>query len=152
MPYTYVTVALSSTQIKKLKSKSAKENGTSITLKPAQMNTGTHKLSLTESQKKRYDNAKRANKGVNIKFSKGAVNDMEKHGGFFPLLIPALTALATGVLSSAAGFGTKKLLEKVTGGAIKRKKRERDYIYREAGSQELTHNRNCETVYTDVKF
>ena len=118
MPYTYVTVALSSTQIKKLKSKSAKENGTSITLKPSQMNTGTHKLSLTASQKKRYDVAARANRGVNVKFSAGAISDMEKHGGFFPFLIPALAALATGALSGAAGFGTKKLLDKVAGGSI----------------------------------
>ena len=123
MPYTYVTVALSPTQIKKLKSKSAKQNGTSITLKPIQMNTGTHKLSLTATQARRYSAAAGANRGVNIKFSAGAIADMEKHGGFLPFLIPALAALATGALSGAASFGVKKALDKATGGSIRRKKK-----------------------------
>ena len=47
MSYTYVTVRLSPGQNNKLKSKSAKECGTTMTLKPSQMNTGENKLSLT---------------------------------------------------------------------------------------------------------
>ena len=49
------------------------------------------------------------------------MDDMEKHGGIFPFVTPALAALATGALSGAAGWGTSKLLNKVTGGAIKEK-------------------------------
>ena len=37
-----------------------------------------------------------------------------QRGGFLPFLIPALGALATGVLGGAASFGTKKLLDKMT--------------------------------------
>ena len=36
-----------------------------------------------------------------------------QRGGFLPFLIPALGALATGILGGAASFGTKKLLDKV---------------------------------------
>ena len=51
MSYTYIAVKLFPGQINKLKSKSAKECGTTITLKPSQMNTGEHKLSLTARKK-----------------------------------------------------------------------------------------------------
>ena len=34
-----------------------------------------------------------------------------QRGGFLPFLVPALGALATGVLGGAASFGTKKLLD-----------------------------------------
>ena len=36
-----------------------------------------------------------------------------QRGGFLPFLVPALGALATGVLGGAASFGTKKLLDKL---------------------------------------
>ena len=122
MSYTYVNVTLTPGQIKKLKSKSAKTDGTTIMLKSEQMNKGEHKLSLTARQKKHYDDAVKAKRGVQLKFAKAAVSDMEKHGGIFPFIIPALAALATGALSGAAGFGVKKILDKVTGGAINTKK------------------------------
>ena len=51
---------------------------------------------------------------------------MEKRGGFLPFLLPALAAIGTGALSGVAGWRTKKLLDKITGGAIKGNKRERD--------------------------
>ena len=51
MSYEYVKVKLTDGQIKKLKSKSAKECGTTIMLKSEQMNKGEHKLSLTTRQK-----------------------------------------------------------------------------------------------------
>ena len=54
MPYSVVSVKLSDGQVKKLKSKSTTESGTTITLKPAQMSCGTHKISLTDRQKKIY--------------------------------------------------------------------------------------------------
>ena len=46
MPYSVVSVKLTDGQVKKLQSKSAKECGTTIPLKPAQMTGGTHKISL----------------------------------------------------------------------------------------------------------
>ena len=100
--------------------------GATITLKPAQMSSGQHKLSLTKTQLTHFNKAKSASKGTQLKFSKAAISDMSKSGGIFPFLIPAIAALATGALSGAAGWGTKKVLDKVTGGAVGRKKRERD--------------------------
>ena len=55
MPYSVVSVKLTDGQVKKLKSKSAKECGTTITLKPAQMSVGTHNISLTDRQIKQFD-------------------------------------------------------------------------------------------------
>ena len=49
--YITVNANLSPGQINKLKSKSAKEYGATITLKPSQMNTGGHTLLLTTTQK-----------------------------------------------------------------------------------------------------
>lgn len=39
---------------------------------------------------------------------------LKKNGGFSPFLIPFLTTLATGALSSAAGWRAKKILDKTT--------------------------------------
>ena len=65
-----------------------------------------------------------ARKGVQLNFSKAAVIHMEKRGGFLPFLLPALAALGTGALSGVTSWGVPKLLNKITGGAIKGKKRE----------------------------
>ena len=107
MSYTHVTVKLSPGQINKLKAKTAKECGTTITLKPAQMNTGEHKLSLTATQKKHYDGAVKTGKGVQLNFSKAAINDMIKTGGIFPLFaaIPGLLAAAAPAIAKAVGLG-----------------------------------------------
>ena len=64
MPYSVVNVKLSDGQVKKLKSKSAKECGTTITLKPAQMSGGTHKISLTDRQIKHFNDALKNKRGV----------------------------------------------------------------------------------------
>jgi len=119
MSYSVVSVTLTSGQIKKLQSNSAKECGVSITLKPTQMSGGSNKISLTKTQLKHFNDAMKNNKGTQIDFSKAAIANMVKNGGIFPFIIPALAALATGALSGAAGFGVKKVLDKVTGGTIK---------------------------------
>ena len=123
MSYNHVNVSLTPGQIKKLGSKEAMRVGATITLKPANMSAGSNKLSLTKTQLTHFNKARAAGKGVQLKFSKAAISNMIKSGGFLPFLIPAIAALATGALSGAAGWGTKKILDKVTGGAIKRKKR-----------------------------
>ena len=90
------------------------------------MSGGSNTISLTKTQLKHFNDAMKNSKGVQIDFSKAAIANMIKTGGIFPFIIPALAALATGALSGAAGFGVKKVLEKVTGGSLKTKKRERD--------------------------
>ncbi len=62
MTYSIVNAQLTNGQVKKLQSKSAKECGVSITLKPAQMSGGQHKLSLTATQMKHYNDAAMAKK------------------------------------------------------------------------------------------
>ena len=87
------------------------------------MSSGTHKLSLTKTQLARFNKASAASKGIQLKFSKAAIADMRKSGGFLPFLIAALAAIATGALSGVASWGTNKLISKATGDAIRRKKK-----------------------------
>ena len=68
MPYSVVSVKLTDDQLKKLKSKSAKECGTTITLKPSQMAGGTHKISLTDRPIKHFNDALKNKRGVQITF------------------------------------------------------------------------------------
>ena len=130
MSYENVKVALTEGQVKKLQSKSAKESGTTITLKPSQMGTGEHKLSLTARQKKHYDDAKRANKGVQLTFSKATVAHMIKSGGILPLfaMIPGLIAAAAPAIAKAAALGAVgtlagKAVHKITGKGYKKRER-----------------------------
>jgi len=119
MPYSSVIVQLTDGQVKKLKSKSAKECGTTITLNPTQMSGGAHKISLTDRQIKHFNNALKNKRGVQITFSMSAIASMIKSGGIFPLLaaIPALIAAdapavakaaALGAVGTAAGMALKK--------------------------------------------
>lgn len=107
MSYSVVSVELTDGQVKKLRSKSAKQCGTTITLKPSQMAGGNHKISLTARQIKHFNNAMKNKKGVQIDFSAAAIKDMEKTGGIFPLLaaIPALIAAAAPAVAKAAALG-----------------------------------------------
>ena len=123
MSYNHVNVSLTPGKIKTLGSKGAMQIGATIMLKSANMSAGPHNLALTKTQLSHFNKARAAGKGTRIKFSKDAISNMIKSGGILPFLIPAITALATGALSGAAGWGTRKILDKATGGAIKRKKR-----------------------------
>ena len=82
---------------------------------------GPNKLSLTKTQHRDFIKSKNAGHGIKLTFSNSAIDDMIKSGGFLPFLIPALAALAGGVISSAASFDTKKILEKATGGGLKKR-------------------------------
>jgi hypothetical protein len=126
MPYSFVSVNLTDGQVKKLRSKSAKECGTAITLKPSQMTGGTHKLSLTDRQIKHFNDALKKRRGVQIDFSKAAIGNMIKSGGIFPLLaaIPALIAAAAPAVAKAAALGAVgtaagMALKKATGGSAR---------------------------------
>ena len=132
MSYSVVSVTLTDGQVKKLKSKSAKQCGTTITLKPTQMAGGNHKISLTTRQIKHFNDAMKNKKGVQIDFSAAAIKNMEKTGGIFPLLaaIPALIAAAAPAVAKAAALGAVgtaagMALKKATGQGYKKKKRGR---------------------------
>ncbi len=129
MTYSIVNVQLTDGQVKKLKSKSAKECGTTITLKPTQMSGGAHKLSLTDRQIKHFNDALKNKRGVQIDFSKAAIASMIKSGGIFPLLaaIPALIAAAAPAVAKAAALGAVgtaagMALKKATGNGYKKRK------------------------------
>ena len=64
MSYSVVGVELTDGQLKKLKSKSAKECGTTITLKPTQMAGCKHKISLTDRLIKHFNDALKNKRGV----------------------------------------------------------------------------------------
>ncbi len=125
-PYNVVNVQLTDGQVKKLKSKLAKDCGTTITLKPTQMSGGANKLSLTDRQIKHFNDALKKQRGVQIDFSKAAIASMIKSGGIFPLLaaIPALIAAAAPAVEKAAALGAVgtaagMALKKATGGSAR---------------------------------
>ena len=126
MTYSVISVSLTDGQVKKLRSKSAKECGTTVTLKPAQMSGGTHKISLTDRQIKHFNDALKNRRGVQIDFSKAAIANMIKSGGIFPLLaaLPALNAAAAPAVAKAAALGAVgtaagMALKKATGGSAR---------------------------------
>ncbi|KAL3887227.1 hypothetical protein ACJMK2_027174 [Sinanodonta woodiana] len=130
MSYSVVNVSLTDGQVKKLKSKSAKESGTTITLKPSQMTGGNHKIALTDRQIKHFNDANKNKKVFRLEFSKAAIAHMIKSGGIFPLLaaIPALIAaaapaVAKGAALGAVGTAAGMALKKATGKGYKKRER-----------------------------
>jgi hypothetical protein len=107
MSYSNINVSLTPGQLKKLQSKSAKQCGTTITLKPNQMNGGANKLPLTTRQVKHFNDAFKDKKGVQITLSAAAIKNMIKTGGIFPLFaaLPALVAAAAPAVAKAAALG-----------------------------------------------
>ena len=78
-------------------------------------------LPLTSMQVKKL-NAATGHRGVPLHLSKTAVRhamtNKEKYGGFAEFAIPLGMALATGVASAGASYGTKKLLGKLFGDGV----------------------------------
>ena len=85
--------------------------------------TGEYSVAVTQSQLNKFNKAKQAGKGVNIKMSKTQVrHNMKVHGGILSLLaglasqaLPFITgtvlpALGVGALSSVASTGVQKLM------------------------------------------
>ena len=129
MSYSVVSVTLTSGQLKKLQSKSAKQCGTTVTLKPNQMAGGPNKISLTTRQIKHFNDPLKNKGGVQIAFSAAAINNMIKTGGIFPLLaaISALIAAAAPAVAKAAALGAVgtaagMALKKATGQGYKKRK------------------------------
>ena len=92
------------------------------------MSGGNNKISLTKTQIKHFNDAKKANKGVRIDFSKAAIANMIKFGGIFTLFaaISALIAAAAPAVAKAAALGAVgtaagMALKKATGKGYKKK-------------------------------
>ena len=131
MSYSVVNVTLTDGQLKKLRSKSARQCGTTVTLSRSQMAGGNHKISLTARQLKHFNDALKHQRGVQITFSAAAINNMTKSGGIFPLLaaIPAMIAAAAPAVAKAAALGAVgtaagMALKKATGHGYKKKRNE----------------------------
>ena len=117
MSYIRKRVYLSDAQKSKLKT--ALLNQQNVTLRINRYATPNYEMFLTPTQIVRIGNDKQ------ISVSK---NQLIKNGGFLPFLLPLLAALGTGVASGAAGWGTKKILDKVAGSgcpACRKKKKKR---------------------------
>ena len=106
--YVKAKVYLSDSQKSKLKL--ALRNQDNLTLQIDKTKAPNHEMYLTKTQINQINNGKR------ITVSK---TQLKKNGGFLPFLIPILT----GLLSGTAGWGAKKLLDKVTGSGCPKKKK-----------------------------
>ena len=108
-------VYLSESQKSKLKMALRKQDNLTLRINPYA--PPNHEMYLTPTQ------IIRIHKGKQITVSK---TQLKKNGGILPFLIPLLAALGTGVASGAAGWGTKKILDKIAGtGYCKRRKKKR---------------------------
>jgi len=110
MSYQKVGVYLSEGQQNKLKN--AYKNGEEVSLQIKKEMPANYTMNLTKTQIKHINDNKR------ITISK---TQLKQNGGILPFLIPLLGALATGVASGAAGWGTKKALDKISGSGSKKK-------------------------------
>ena len=106
-----VKIYLSENQQDKIKN--AFKNGQEVTLQ-IKHQPPNYTLKLTKTQINRINNGKRITLSV---------NQVKQHGGFLPFLMPLLGALATGVASGAAGWGTRKALNKISGSGCQCKKK-----------------------------
>jgi len=109
--YVETKVYLSDHQVGKLKTAVKKNEEVSLQIDTTKR--PNQSLYLTKTQ------IEQLKKGKRITLSK---TQLKKNGGILPFLVPILTALATGTLSGAAGWGVKKALDKATGSGCNKKK------------------------------
>jgi len=133
--YIKTKVYLSESQKGKLRS--AFKNGDEISLQINKSKSPNHEMLLTQTQIKQVGQGKR------IKISK---TQLKKNGGFLPFLIPILLAagkaIASGALAGAAGYGVKKVLDKVSGSGCCKKKTSRKRSDSELGISNETIEEN----------
>ncbi|GBN44205.1 hypothetical protein AVEN_148427-1 [Araneus ventricosus] len=125
--YVKTKVHLSDHQIDKLKS--AHQKGEEVSLKIDKTKAPNYDMYLTPTQITQIGKRKR------ITTSK---TQLKKTGGFLPFsapfmhycpaLFPGAKALALGAASGAAGWRSKKTLDKISGSGCKKKALEREFI------------------------
>lgn len=103
------------TENQKTKLHRAVKKGSPVSLKLSHQHLhGSHPLPLTDTQIKHINKASMDGVGYVLNLSTPQVKHIVT-GGFIPLLLGALGALATGALSGAASYGANKLLTRVAG-------------------------------------
>ncbi len=119
--YTKYKVYLTPSQQEKVKLAFKSGKNCSLRIEPKAGNTD---LMLTNSQINHIIQNKKQNKGANINLSK---NQLEKSGGFLPLLAAALPVvlpfLARAAATGALGYVGNKIAQKVMGKGIKKSKK-----------------------------
>lgn len=125
--YTKYKVYLTPNQKEKVQSAFKSNKDCTLRIQPKTPNTD---LMLTTSQINNILKAKRENKAVDIKLSK---TQLEKSGGFLPLLIGLASAAAPFIAKAAAtgalGYAGSKIAQKVVGKGVKTTKKKGSGIY-----------------------
>ena len=108
-----IKIGLNDYQISKLKRAFKKGEDVSLKFSNKQLQEDTYEVNVTIPQMKRLISAmkSKAKRGIILKLSSTQV------GGFLPFILPTLM---TGVLSGAAGYGTTKALDAITGNGLYR--------------------------------
>jgi hypothetical protein len=119
--YTKYKVYLTPSQQDKVKNAFKNGKNCSLRIEPRAGNT---ELMLTNSQINHILQNKKQNKGVEINLSK---TQLEKSGGFLPLLLGLASAAAPFIARAAAtgalGYVGSKIAQKVTGKGVKKSKK-----------------------------
>ena len=129
--YNKVTVKLSDTQIKKLKTAVKNKTGTTLKISLKKMFNGnnlSHELLLTRRQKTKLRNAFNSNMSTDLELSKAQISKIIQSGGFLGSLLTKLAAplmkvaipLAKNVL---APLGITAVASAIDAGIQKKKKR-----------------------------
>ena len=118
--YQKVNVNITENQQQKIKQSIAAKCAAVIKLKNTDME-GDHSLFLTDSQYRKFQNAKSKNRGITIKMGIKQLRYNKKEGGFLGAILPAVAGLARaalpavgkalglGALSGLASTGISKL-------------------------------------------
>ncbi len=115
MASAYKTHGVKLTDGQKTKLHRAVKSGTPVSLKLSHASLqGPDSLPLTDTQIKHINKSYKDGSGYILNLSLPQLKHIVS-GGFLPILLGALGALATGALSGAASYGATKLLKHVTG-------------------------------------
>ena len=111
-----IKIGLNDYQISKLKRAFKKNEPVSLKFSNKQLQEDTYEVNVSVQQMKRLISAmkSKAKRGIILKLTNKQV------GGFLPALMPLLPTLISGVLSGAAGYGTTKALDAITGNGLYR--------------------------------
>ena len=108
--YTSYGVTLTKGQMQKIKS--AHDNDREVTIRISKKNfSGSTKLPLTQTQ---INKIKKATSGVEICLSKAQLKHMKKNGGFLPLLLAAIPAIAAAAGGIANIVNSTKQTSEIT--------------------------------------
>lgn len=112
----YISHSVGLTENQKTKLRRAVKQGSTCSFKLSHAHlSGSHPLPLTQTQINHLHKARADGVGYVLNLSVAQVKHIHE-GGFLPLILGALGALATGALSGAAGYAANRVLTKVVDG------------------------------------